>query len=272
MVAYIVYGLLFLGGLVVLGLLTAGRFDEDTGRRQRPPNLLRLIMVLGFLFLLLQLIPFLLHVRVHLFVAVSGIVLVGLVLLSALLVVRARIRDEAALRRREEATMLKLVQEVEAAPEDVDAHARLAKAFENLKMFTEATREYHSAWKLCPKEAVGYSSELRSKEKSMAALACSGREECTVICPQCESRARPEQRRCLRCGTLLYTSELQWVWRNVPLSLRIAAIAVIAVSLVYVTWVPLTYSLTLMGIWLTIVLYLAFRWRSTEIGKEFGGG
>ncbi len=272
MIAYVIYGLLFLGGLVVLGLLTAGRLDENTGRRQRPPRLLNLIMGLGLLFLLLQLLPILLRLRIDLFVAVSGIVLVSLVLLSALLVARTRIRDEAALRRREEAVMLKLVQEVEAAPEDVDAHARLAKAFENLKMFTEATREYHTAWRLCPKEAAAYSSQLRNKENSMAALACSSREGCTVICPQCESRARPEQRRCLRCGTLLYSSEFQWVWRNVPLSLRIAGIAVIAVSLVYVTWVPVTYSLTLMGIWLTVVLCLSLRWRNAQLGKEFGGG
>jgi hypothetical protein len=260
MIAYGIYSLLLLAGLLVLGLVILGKFSELDRRELRSFGLLRLVLFLGILFLLIQVLSPFFQLNVNLFVSIFAIVFACLALLSLLLLSRDQIQSKVSRKTRQENQIRKLVKEIEASPNDTDGYVRLAKVLEDGEMYNEAKGAYHYAWKVCPRDATQYAAKLKHKENMMARLAASEGEARTIICAECESRARPEQRRCLRCGSLLYRSDFQWIFSNMPISARIVGGVVVAVSLAYITWVPIAYSLGLMGIWLAIVLYLSLRW------------
>jgi len=260
MIAYGIYGLLLLAGLLVLGLVILGQFSGQDRRELRSFALLRVVLFLGVAFLLALVLLPLLDAEADLFISIFAILFACLSLLSLFILSRDQIKLKISRKTRQEGRIRELVKEIEATPNDADAYVRLAKALEEAEMFNEAKGAYHYAWKVCPREATARAAQLKQRESMMARIAASKNNVRVIICAECESRARPEQRRCLRCGSPLYRSDVEWVWKSIPLPARIVGCAVVVISLAYITWVPIAYSLGLMGVWLAIVFYLSLRW------------
>jgi hypothetical protein len=199
-------------------------------------------------------------VRIDLFISVFAVIFACVTLFALFFVCKDEIQLKIGRKNRHENTIRRMVKDIEAKPKDPDLYVRLARVLEDSEMYNEAAGAYRYAWKVCPREATSHAARLKQKENMMVRLASNAEDTRVIVCAECESRARPQQRKCLRCGSPLYASDLEWVWRNLPLTARIVGGVVIAVSFAYITWVPIAYSLGLLGIWLVIVAYFSLRW------------
>jgi hypothetical protein len=260
MIAYGIYGLLLLAGLLVLGLVVLRSFSGQDRREIRSFVLLRIVLLFGFAFLMAQVLVPLLNLQAGLVISVLAIAFACLALLSLISLSRDEVKLKVHRKQKQENRIRGLVKQIEAAPNDVDGYVSLARILEDAKMYNEAKGAYHYAWKACPRHATARAVRLKQKESMMARLAQSAGDVRVVICAECESKARPEQRLCLRCGSPLYRNDIEWVWKSLPLGARIVGCAVVAVSLAYITWVPIAHSLGLMGTWLAVVSYLSLEW------------
>jgi hypothetical protein len=174
------------------------------------------------------------------------------------------IRVRTAERTREsggiESTIGVLTEALKKDPEDLDTHVHLARLYEHRKAYAEAAEEYRAALRLASAEEFGLKKSLEYSEGLMRRMFAIDQEKRTFVCPGCENRCRPSQRRCDLCGKPLYANAAEWAWSNTPLLARVAAVLVAAISVLYLVWLPPLLCFILGVVWLVAVANLSIPW------------
>ncbi|TET45614.1 hypothetical protein E3J62_06940 [candidate division TA06 bacterium] len=250
MIVYGIYGLLFLAGVATLVFLSVGRVAEG-GLKMELPHFL---LVFAGIWVLLMVLLAPSTVLIMLAVGFIGVVLVPL---AIFLMIRNEVIRRTWKRKKEVAEVAKFTRTVKKNPGNVVGHMGLARVFERYDRYLQAAQEYHIAAEMFPGQESGYRDRLAEKEELMRRMFAIEQKKKTNICSQCQARNRPQQRRCSLCGYNLYKNAFEWAWKNTSMGSKISGALVVAISLLYLIWVPLTYSLVLMVMWLAVIVYFS---------------
>jgi Na+-transporting methylmalonyl-CoA/oxaloacetate decarboxylase gamma subunit len=254
MLIYGSYGLLFLAGLGLLVVLSIGRTTESAVKSftsMETPQFLLLLAGAAVLTL-----AFLSGISMVIIILV-GFVLLILVPLAIVLMIRSEVIKRTWKQKDERAEAFKFESMIKKDPNNVVAHIGLAKVFEDHNRYEQAAEEYHVAAQLYPESESGYAERLEQKEKLMRRMLAIEEKKKTFVCPQCSSKNRPQERKCSKCSKPLYASTFEWMWKNISNPAKLAAGAVIVVSLIYLFWLPPMYSVALMAVWLAVIVYFS---------------
>ena len=259
MIVYGIYGVLLVSGLLVLLIVAQGRLSEASAKHQSQLVLPYFVLATVLFLSLLTTFPRL-YGRFPVLVFLFGTVVVGLVILTVFLVIKAELDRGRAGRERAEASIEKHIETLKNNPDDFGSHAGLARAYEKTERYELAAGEYERAAGLCSEDARRYAHKLDQMAETMKKL--SAREEVrrSIPCPGCGQRNRPLERLCSECGAQLYGNTLRWAWMNTSLATKIAALAVVILSSLFFLKLPFTYGLTLMGVWLALIFYFSLPW------------
>jgi len=254
MIVYGIYGLLFLAGVSTLVILSAGRVVgggvAGLTRMDLPQFFLALAGLWAFLMILLAPGTILIRFAV-------GFISFVLVPLAIFFMIRNEVIKRTWKRKEEAAEVSKFTTMVKKDPGNLVGHMGLARVFERYNRYLQAAEEYHIAAELFPGRESGYKDRLAQKEELMRRMFVIEQKMKTNVCSDCQARNRPQQRRCSLCGGFLYGNWFEWAWKNTSMGSKIGGAAVVAVSLLYLIWVPLIYSLMLMVMWLAVIVYFS---------------
>lgn len=250
MIVYGTYGVLFFAGVTTLVVLSVGRVSESALRIELP-QFLFILAALAFV------LGVLLSADIALIIISIGFIIVVIVPIAIYLMVKNEITRRAWRKKEEEAEVGKFLKIIEKDPNETVGYIGLARVYERHNRYLKAAEEYGVVGQMFSEDASGYIERLEGKEKLMRRMSAAEEKKKTFVCPHCGGRNRPQQRRCSECTGSLYGSTLRWAWENVSRSSKIGAAAVIVISLLYAIWLPLTYSLTLMAIWLAVIVYFS---------------
>ncbi len=259
MVVYGIYGILLLSGLVTIVVVAQGRLSQASAKEEGQIVLPYFIFAVVLLLTLLQAFPKLLG-RMPALIFVFGALVVGLVVLAIFLAVRAELERALRERKNAEAKVEKYVVALRKNPQDFGSRAGLARAYEKSSKFAQAAEEYRGAALACGEDARDYRERLERMAETMRKLSREEAAKRTFECPNCGAKNVPLERLCSECGGHLYGNALRWAWLNTGKQSRIAAAVVIAVSLLFLLKLPVTYALTLMTVWLSVVVYFSIPW------------
>lgn len=237
-------------GVITLAVLGVGRVSESALKVELPQFLLILavlVVILGALLL----------ANLALIIVVVGLVIFVLIPSAVYLMIRNEITKRTWRKKEEEAEVGKFLKIIEKDPDEIVGHISLARVYERYGRYREAAEKYHVVSEMLSEDASGYIERLEGKEKLMMRMFAAEEKKKTFVCPQCGAKNRPQQRRCSACEVALYGGALMWAWRNTSSPLKIGAAAVVVISLLYDIWLPITYSLTLMGIWIAVIVYFS---------------
>lgn len=251
---YGTYGFLFLGGVVMLIILSIGRVTEGTLKGLDQMELHHFLLLLAGL--LVFAIVFL-SASIGLIIIAVGFAILVLVPLAAYLMIRGEITRRTWKKQEEEAEVAKFSGIIKKGADKTVGHIGLARVYERNKRFFEAAEEYRIVAEMFPDAESGYVERMREKEKLMRRMFEIEQRKKTFVCPLCQARNRPQQRRCSECGGAIHKNALAWMWRNTTMPMRIAAGVAVAVSVLYSIWLPVTYCLTMAAIWLTVIVYFS---------------
>ena len=254
MVIYGIYGLLFLAGVAVLIFISVGRVAESAVKAYGQMGFPQVLLILAGMAALAAIF---LSGSVGAVIFVLGFVIFVLVPLAIFLLIKKEITRRTWKKKEEAVETAKFKMILKKDPDNIVGHMGLAKAYEKYDRYAEAAQEYHVAAQKFPGEESGYSERLEQKGKLMRRMLAIEQKRKTNICSQCQEKNRPQRRRCSRCGNFLYRNGFEWAWKNTSMGSKIGAAIVVAVSLLYLIWVPFTYSLTLLLMWLAVIVYFS---------------
>lgn len=250
MIVYGIYGLLFLAGVATLVILSVGRVAEGGLKLDLPHLALVFAGLWAFSMILLSPSTIIIMIAV-------GFIAFVLVPLAIFFMIRNEVIRRTLKREEETAEVSKFATMVEKNPDDVVGHMGLARVYERYNRYLEAAQEYHIASEMFPGQESRYPERLKEKERLMRRMFAIEQKKKTRVCTQCNARNRPQQRRCSMCNGYLYKNALEWAWRNTTMGSKVGGLFVVAVSLLYLIWVPFIYSLILMVMWLAVVVYFS---------------
>ena len=259
MVVYGIYGVLLVSGLLVLLIVAQGRLSEASAKHQSQLVLPYFVLATVLFFSLLSTFPRL-YGNFPVLVFIFGTVVVGLVILTIFLMIKAELDRGRAGRERADALIKRHIEVLRNDPDDFGSHAGLARAYEKTERYELAAGEYERAAGLCSEDARKYAQKLDRMAETMKKLSASEEARRTFPCPDCGRRNRPLQRLCSECGAQLYGSTLRWAWMNTSTATRVAALAAVILSSLFFMKLPFTYGLTLMGVWLALIFYFSLPW------------
>jgi len=259
MVVYGIYGVLLVSGLLVLLIVAQGRLSEASAKHQSQLVLPYFVLTAVLFLTLLSTFPRL-YGSFPVLVLIFGTVVVGLVILTIFLMVRAELDRGRTGRKTAEAMIQKHIEALKKKPDDFGSHAGLARAYEKTERYDLAAGEYEAAAGLCSEDARKYAQKLDRMAETMKKLHVSEETRRTLPCPDCGRQNRPLRRLCSECGAHLYGNTLRWAWMNTSMATRIAALAVVILSTLFFFKLPLTYGFTLMGVWLALIFYFSLPW------------
>jgi hypothetical protein len=259
MVIYGIYGILLVSGLIVLLVVAQGRLSEASAKHQSQLVLPYFVLVVVFFLTLLNVFPGL-YGNFPVLVFIFGTLVVGLVILTVWLMVKAELDRGKAEKKVARGLIEKHAESLKEDPSDFGSHAGLARAYEKKGEYELAAAEYDTAAGLCSEDAKKYAQRLERMADVMRKLGAAEEAKRTYPCPECASRNRPLERLCSECGEQLYGNTVRWAWMNTSMATRIAALAVVVLSSLFMIKLPVTYSLTLMGVWLALVVYFSLPW------------
>ena len=284
MAIYGIYGLLLLGGLLILGAgfvlhgLTSRvcRMLKQIASLLDTPSKILLVAVLLLSVLVTWRYGTLLGESINpgepasfspslpvliFFPLVCLLILIALFLL-VVVVVLTKMSRTARGEGKEQAEVAKWTRTIEKNPENASAHFGLAMVYERYNRFLKAAEEYHTVVQAPSQEGSLYARRAEAKEKVMRRLFAVEQEKKTFACPQCQAKNRPQQRRCSECGSALYGNVLRWMWENTSNAAKIGAAAVLVVSLLFLIRLPVVACLWLMAIWLSVISLFQFYGRT----------
>lgn len=260
MIVYGIYGVLLVSGLIILLVVAQGRLSEASVKGQAQIVLPYFVLVFVLFLTLLEVFPNKVYRNFPLLIFVFGTVVVGLVILTIFLMVKAELDKGVGEKKKAELLAKKHIEALKKEPDDFGSHAGLAKAYEKSGQYTLAASEYLNAARLCSDDAQKYAQRLQRMADLMKKLSSDEEKKRTLVCPQCQSKNRPLQRLCHKCGGQLYGNTLKWAWLNTGVPTRIAALVVVILSSLFLIKLPLVYGLTLMGVWLAVIVYFSLPW------------
>jgi tetratricopeptide (TPR) repeat protein len=258
-VVYGIYGLLLLSGLVTILIVAQGRLSQASSKEKSQIVLPYFIFAVVLLLTLVRAFPGLLE-RMPVLIFVFGAVVIGLVVLVISMMVKTELERASKEKKTAEALVDKYLEALRKNPQDFGSRAGLARAYGKSGKFAQAAEEYGNAALMCSEEARSYRQRLEDAAETMKKLSLADEAKRTFQCPSCGARNVPLERLCSDCGRPLYGSTLRWAWLNTGKQSRIAAVVVIAVSLLFLLRLPVTYVLTLMAVWLAVVVYFSMPW------------
>jgi ABC-type multidrug transport system fused ATPase/permease subunit len=252
--AYGSYGMLFLAGVILVTYVTVGRVTESAVKAVSDIDLPRFLLILTALLVVAILF---LTGSLAIVALTIGFAVIVLLPLAFYMLIRNEITRRNWKKEEEAAEIAKFKGILAKGADAAVGHIGLARVFERYERFLEAAQEYHIVGEMFAGDDSAYSERMAQKE-SLTRKAHEAIEKAkTYICPFCQGRNRPQQRRCAKCGRALYRNGFMWMWKNTSVWTRGSALAVIVISLLYAVWLPFTLSLALMALWLFLIVYFS---------------
>ena len=262
-IIYGIYGILFVTGLLTLAIVGLGGSAVIADSRLHNMQMgspYSLVLVAGLVFLC---VAGFLVIRTAFFAGMRWPIMVLVVVAISAIVAIAilpAIKTQAGKKKQEETEIAIYARIVEKNPGNLAGHMSLASVYERYNRYLKAAQEYHVAADIYPERESAYVERLRDKEKRLRRLHAHEQEKKTFVCPRCRARNIPQQRVCSDCRGPLHGSTLKWAWKNTSNAAKIGTAATVAVSLLFLIWLPVAYCVALAAVWLSVIVCFLIPW------------